>query len=95
MKKLDHFLAGFIPGIFLPLLVYVIYFTIRDPKLALVDQVIRMKEAGTLTYYLSLSALANLGIFFLFLNSNAEKAARGVVAATIVYVFAVLISQLL
>ena len=41
----------------------------------------------------SLCVFANVGVFWLFLQKKYEKAARGVLGATILYAFVVLISR--
>ena len=91
MKGIDRMWIGLTGGLLSPLLLFVIYFSIRDPGLHMADQINRMIEAGVLAYYISLCALANLLLFFIFLRMNADRAARGVVGATILYAFGVII----
>jgi hypothetical protein len=87
-------LLGMIGGLLFPVLSFFIYFSIRDPDLHIADQVSRMIEANVFAYYLSLCALVNLFLFFIFLRINAERAARGVLGATILYAFTVIIIKL-
>jgi hypothetical protein len=94
MKKWDTMTAGVACGIFLPLVAFVIYFRLHDPMLSLADVYNRMVENETITYYMSLFTIANLLLFFLFLQLNAERAARGVLGATILYAFSILIFKL-
>jgi hypothetical protein len=94
MKKYDSMWIGLAGGLLAPLLLFVIYFSIRDPGLHIADQVNRMAEANVLAYYVSLCALANLLLFFVFLRMNAERAARGVLGATILYAFTVIFLKL-
>jgi len=95
MNKWDKMLIGLAGGLIVPLLAFAIYFKIRDPYLSISDSVQRLKESGVISYYMSLCAIANLLLFFLFLNLNAERAARGVLGATIVYALTILILKLL
>ena len=90
MKKYDSILLGLAVGLLTPALAFAIYFSIRDPQLHLIDVLARLTESGVLSYYISLSAIANLLAFFLFLRVNADRAARGVLGATLVYAFSIL-----
>ena len=94
MKKFDSMISGLVAGLMFPAVVFFAYFWMRDPQLHIFDQVKRLKESGVLSYYLSLAVISNLGLFFLFLRTNAEKAARGVLGATIIYAFTVLFLKL-
>lgn len=90
MKKANNMLTGLACGLAAPAIVFVTYFSIRDPYMHLADSVQRFYESGVLSYYISLSAIVNLGLFFLFLKFNADKSARGVLGATIIYAFTIL-----
>ena len=94
MKKANSLLTGFLAGLFLPALIFAGYFTIRDPLLRLTDVIRRLFELKVLSHYISLCAIANLALFFLFLKWNAERSARGVLGATILYAFLILLLTL-
>ncbi len=94
MKKVDNIFSGLAGGLIMPLIVLAGYFSIHDPKLSLIDVFHRLLESRVMSYYLSLCAIANLLLFFIFLRFNAEKAALGVLGATIVYAFTVLFLKL-
>jgi len=94
MKEFDRMWIGVTFGVIAPLVLFIIYFLVRDPALHIADQVSRLNESGVLSYYVSLCALANLLLFFLFLRMNAERAARGVLGATILYAFTVVILKI-
>ena len=85
MKRIDRLWIGFIVGLCSPPLMFVIYFSLRDPLLSISEQISRQSEAKVITHYLSLNALVNLLVFFVFLRMNAERAARGVLFATMMY----------
>lgn len=95
MKKYDHMWIGFVVGLLAPLLLFVIYFSLRDPGLHIADQMKRQAEANVLSYYVSLCTLVNLLLFFMSLKANAERAARGVLGATILYAFIVIIIKVI
>lgn len=94
MKNADSMIIGLACGLIAPALVLVGYFSIHDPQLNIVDSIRRLYESGVLSYYLSLSSIVNLGLFFLFLKFNAEKSARGVLGATIICAFTILFLKL-
>ena len=95
MKKFDRMWVGLTGGLVSPLLMFVIYFSFRDPGLHIADQVSRQAEANVLAYYVSLCALVNLLLFFICLRGNAERAARGVLGATILYAFTVVLLKVI
>lgn len=91
---MDNMAAGLASGIILPMLVFAIYFSIHDPALYLADVINRLYGSGVLANYISLCTISNLLAFFIFLKFNAERAARGVLGATILYAFAILMLKL-
>lgn len=94
MKKYNNIFIGLAGGVAAPAVAFIIYFKIHDPRLGIQDTVLRLQESGVLSYYASLSAIVNLLLFFLFLRLNAERAARGVLGATILYAFIILFLKL-
>jgi hypothetical protein len=94
MKKYDTMPVGLGGGLIAPAIVFIIYFLVHDPGLNFVDMIHRLVESKVISYYISLCAIANLLLFFIFLRVNAEKAARGVLGATILYAFTVLALKL-
>jgi hypothetical protein len=94
MKGFDRMWTGIAAGLLAPMLVFVIYFSVKDPGLHIADQLKRQSEANVLSYYVSLCAIVNLLLFFIFLRLNAERAARGVLGATILYALSVVFLKL-
>lgn len=88
--KIDHFLVGFFTGLIIPLLVmywfYEFKFSAIHPKSSVFDIMTRKM----LPPLLSLCVVVNLGAFYLFYWKNLNFAARGVIAATILYALLVL-----
>ena len=95
MKAIDRMWIGISGGLVAPMLLFAIYFSIRDPGLQIADQINRMIAAKVLSYYVSLCALINLLLFFIFLRINADRAARGVLGATILYAFTIIFIKLI
>jgi hypothetical protein len=63
------------------------YLTVPDFLRKMVFQAIFLK-------LLSLCAIINLGTFFFFYQTKNDKAARGVILATFIFAFVVMINQL-
>lgn len=96
MNKLsDNFIVGFISGLIVPIIAFSIYATINFPESSVWEALMFYKRGNVLTHVISLSVLANLITFFLFLNNRKEKTANGIIGGSFVYVFIVLIIMFL
>lgn len=91
----DNFFIGLFLGIIVPVIAFSIFSTVNFPDRSIVDTLSFYKKGSVLTHVISLSVLANLIVFFLFLNNKKEKTARGIIGGSFVYVFVVLIIMLL
>lgn len=86
----DRMWVGAVLGFVAPLLIFGVYYLRNIVSIRLF-----IKEMGdTLTAVMSLCVLANLGIFYLFLQKEFYKGARGVILATMLYAAAVFIVKL-
>jgi hypothetical protein len=94
MNKKDRMGIGVLSGLFSPLIAFSIYAKIKFPEVPLSTIVQHVKELGILTTMISLCVFINLLIFFIFIWSDADRSARGVLAATFLYAFVVLILKL-
>jgi hypothetical protein len=81
LRKLDKFSVGMIWGIILPLI------------LLLFIYLIHLRGMNILIKILSLCGFSDLVIFLYFYRNKLDKAAKGVIAATFVYGFLVLVSR--
>ena len=92
-KKMDNIWVGTLAGIILPLMVMgVVYFS--SYAYLTVPQFLRkMVFASIILKLLSLCAVINLGAFFLFYRVEHDKAARGVIFATMVLAFIVVVDK--
>ena len=89
-RRFDSVEVGLIPGILLPVLVLLIFWMIRyDGDLA--DFLGFFQRTGMLSKLLSLAAIPNLLLFFLFIWTNRTFSARGVIFATFVVALVMLI----
>ena len=84
----DSVPIGCICGLLGPIAGYSIYFFVQFGKFSGYHFLQYAIKANLLSSVLSLSVLSNLIFFFLFLWLDKEKSAKGVVAATVLYVIA-------
>jgi hypothetical protein len=89
-KKFDTLLTGLIPGIVLPVLVLLVFWIVKS-KQTLGDFLVDFQQMGMLSKVVSLAAIPNLLLFFLFIWTNRNFAARGVIFATLLLAFLMLI----
>jgi hypothetical protein len=89
-KKFDSLLTGLIPGVILPFVTLVIFWTVRYDG-GLDDFFSSFQRMGLLSKLLSLSAIPNLLLFFLFIWTNRPFSARGVIFATLVVALVMLV----
>ncbi len=93
--KCNSSIIGFVSGLILPTLTcWLIFYASFDKVLSISEFVGQLQEGHNLTKLLSLGALPNLGLFFIFANSNKLLVARGVVGATILWALVVAVMRL-
>jgi len=85
MNRLDHLLIGLLVGLVSPLAVLFVYLKFDSPQNSFIEMLQRFSERKVLSHVVSLSAIINLGIFFLFIHLHKDRSAKGVLGATIVY----------
>jgi hypothetical protein len=95
MNKWNNKLStGVLLGIFSPPLAFLIFFLFAFPGENVVTILHGYAARNVLTHVISLSVIINLPLFFIFLQSNLEQSARGVLGATLLYAFLILIMKL-
>ena len=94
MKSSNNVSTGIIIGIIAPPITFCIFCLLEFKNESIIDLLKGYAGRNVLTHIISLSVLINLPIFFAFLTSNRELAARGVLGATFLYAFVVLILKL-
>ena len=82
-------------GLVLPALAPLVFFILQKASTDLLNFIKELSAQGLLLKTLSIGAMLNLGAFFLFINQNRVKVAQGVILATFVYTFLVLLSKFL
>ena len=94
-KKFDKILVGIVTGIVLPLIVMGIFYLSSYSYITVPQFLRKMVFASIILKLLSLCAVINLGAFFLFYRVQHDKAARGVIFATMVLAFVVVIDKVM
>jgi hypothetical protein len=93
--RFDRILTGLLIGLILPLIIFLVTYKVMYRDVEFMVYLNRIWQMKILLKLLSLCVFPNLGAFLLFLQIKFEKAARGVVMATFIYAFAVLIAKVI
>jgi hypothetical protein len=89
-KRFNNIAAGLIPGILLPVLSLIgIWFA--KYKGGFFEFLVQFQQLRMLPKLLSLATIPNLMLFFLFIWTNRMFSARGVIFATLVIAFVMLV----
>ena len=92
ISKIKH---GFYPGIVFPIIIFFVFYIVQYKDVSFKDYMESMWQFQLLVKLLSLCVVPNLLLFFYYLKQKKDMAARGVIMATFVYAFIVLISMAL
>ena len=82
-KRFDKVALGLVAGLVLPLLSLLVLWLVRYEG-ELGEFLTSFQKAGMLSKVISLSAIPNLLLFFVFIWTNRTYSARGVIFATLV-----------
>ena len=89
-KKYDSLLTGLVPGLVLPLLTLLVLWKVKSNS-PFIDFLTQFQEMNMLSKLVSLAAIPNLLLFFLFIWTNRNYSARGVIFSTFILAFIMLI----
>jgi hypothetical protein len=89
-KRFDSLTAGLIPGIVIPAVTLVTIWLVRYEG-GFLEFMAVFQRMGMLSKLISLSVIPNLLLFFLFIWTNRSFSARGVIFATLVLAFVMLV----
>lgn len=92
-NKADHLGIGFLIGFMFPLLIFFVVYVSKGNEGTFLAYLSGLWHLQALVKLASLCVFANVAIFWIFIKLKYEKAARGVLGATILYAFVVLISR--
>ena len=93
-NRYDQILTGWIIGAILPILIFLITYEVKYSEMEFQSFLRNMWQMKIFMKLLSVCVFPNLGFFFLFYRMKYDMAARGVILATFMYAFAVLIVKL-
>lgn len=91
--KYNKVIIGLIPGIIIPVLTLIGFYIFKSRVDSLLAYIKLTIEMDLLSNVLSLCALPNLIIFFIFLSKNYYYSARGVIFATFIWALIVVIAR--
>lgn len=93
--RYDQILTGWLIGIISPLIVFLVVYLLNYSEMQFSVYLRNIWQMKILFKILSLCVFPNLGFFFLFYRMKYDMAARGVILATFMYAFVVLIAKLI
>ena len=92
-KRFDTLLSGLIPGMILPVGAMLLIWAIQS-DLGFLEFLQNFQHRNVLSKIVSLAALPNLLLFFLFIWTDRTFSARGVIFATLLLAFVMLVLKL-
>lgn len=93
--KWNRLWIGLAAGLAAPAIALTLYYLARNDGLSFAEFLKVYKNLGILTHIISISVIPDLLVFFLFIRQNMLKSARGVLLATFLFTFAVLLIRFL
>jgi hypothetical protein len=93
--RFDRLFTGFLIGAIVPLIVLLITYQVKFSAMPFAEWISNLWEMKILLKLMSLCVFPNLGFFMIFYRKKYDMAARGVIMATFLYAFAVLIAKVI
>ena len=90
-SKFDAPIVGLVLGVIIPLIGLFIFYKFNFKTLDFAEFVDYINRKQMFPQLLSLSVVSNLGLFFIFIWKKFYYSAKGVIAATFLYVLVVII----
>jgi hypothetical protein len=84
-EKYDDLISGVISSVIFPLIIGLTIFVFTAHGRSLISYLERISEAHIVTHAITLCVFPNVFIFLLFIRFDMLRAARGVLAVTLVY----------
>lgn len=92
-NRFDNVGIGFLTGFILPVIIFFAVYLIGKNDISILDYVRSLQQLNVLIKLGSLCVFVNSVVFMGFIKLKLEKTARGILGATIIYAFIVLISR--
>lgn len=87
--KIDNQWFGILLGLIVPVITFYVLYAFAYPNLKLITFADLFATKSLFSRVLSLAVIPNIAVFFLFIWRNKLSAARGVLAATMIYALVV------
>jgi len=94
-NPIDRLVVGFTIGLLVPAVFFLIVHQVKYGNIEFMIYIRKTWEMKIFLKILSVCVFPNLGFFLLFYRRKYDMAARGVILATFMYAFAVLIAKLI
>ncbi len=92
-NRFDNISIGFLIGFVLPVVVFFVVYLIGKNDISVAEYIKSLQQLNVLIKLGSLCVFLNSAVFMGFIKLKFEKTARGILGATIIYAFAILISR--
>lgn len=94
-KRFDRILMGWLPGTIVPLIIFLIIYEVKYSEMELSMYVRNLWNMKIFLKIFSLCVFPNLAFFLLFYRIKYDMAARGVIMATFMYAFILMIARVI
>ena len=94
-SNIDRLVVGFVIGLLVPVIFFLIVYQVKYGNIGFETYVRKTWEMKIFWKILSVCVFPDLGFFLLFYRRKYDMAARGVILATFMYAFAVLVAKLI
>ncbi len=92
-NRFDNAGIGFLIGFIIPVFVFIVVYLIGNNEISVSDYINSLQQLNVLVKLGSLCVFINSAVFMGFIKLKFEKTARGILGATILYAFVILISR--
>lgn len=91
----DRILTGWLLGTIVPLIIFLITYEVKYSEMEFSVYLRNLWQMKLFLKIISLCVFPNLGFFFIFYRLKYDMAARGIIMATFMYTFLVLIAKVM
>jgi hypothetical protein len=95
LNRYDRILTGWLIGFIVPVFIFLILYQVKYGEMEFLVYFKNMWQMKIFLKILSLCVFPNLGFFLFFYKQKYDMAARGVILATFMYAFFVMIAKFL
>ena len=94
-NRFDRISTGWLISAILPIVIFLIFYLVKYPGMGLWIYLRNIWQMKIFLKLFSLCVFPNLGFFFFFYQKKYDMAARGVIMATFMYAFLVMVAKLM